>query len=387
MKPRSLPFLLGLLAAGAFTAAAAEPTVLFKQGDNDYGIYRMPGLVLTKSGTLIASAEGRKTLEMRWSQAAPFIRVSKDQGKTWSDAKPFASAPADAKQNPVLVDKGAAEPGQIGVHNLTAIADKDGGVHWLYTVEYSRVFYVKTDDNGENGSEPVEITAAFDAFKDEVDWKLIATGPGHGIQLKDGGRLVVPVWVSDGTEGIGLQAAASATIFSDDGGKTWRRGEIVAKHFTLEKTKTGTAVELPSEGAIAQAADGTVVLNIRNKALKGQRVQSTSKDGATGWSEAAFVEGLMEPICQGSLVSAGDAGLVFANPANMIMRKSLTARVSKDGGKTYPASFVIDDGVAGYSDLASDGSTVYAIYERGAAPSDRDPEGIAFTSFAIGDAK
>ena len=134
---------------------------------------------------------------------------------------------------------------------------------------------------------------------------------------------------------------------------------------------------------LLQAADGTVVLNIRNKALKGQRVQSTSKDGATGWSEAVFVEGLMEPICQGSLVSAGDAGLVFANPANMIMRKSLTARQSKDGGKTWTASHLIDDGVSGYSDLASDGKTVFVVYERGAAPSDRDPEAIAFTTFGV----
>ena len=319
---------------------------------------------------------------MRWSETRPFIRVSTDGGKSWSDAAQFADAPADAKPNPIFVEKGAAEAGQIGVHNLTGTADKDGGIHWLYAVDFHRVFYVKTDDKGSKSGDAVEITATFDKFKEEVDWKVIAPGPGHGIQLASG-RLVVPVWLSDGSEGIGLQAAAVSTIYSDDGGKTWERGEIVAKHFTLENTKTGTPIELPSEGAIAQAKDGTVVLNIRNKALKGNRAQATSADGATGWSEAVFVDGLMEPICQGSLTSAGDAGLVFANPANMIMRKSLTARLSTDGGKTWPASYVIDDGIAGYSDLASDGTTTWVVYERGAAPSDRDPEAIAFTSFGV----
>ena len=39
--------------------------------------------------------------------------------------------------------------------------------------------------------------------------------------------------------------------------------------------------------------------------------------------------------------------------------------------------------MSGYSDLASDGKTVYVVYERGAAPSDRDPEAIAFTTFGV----
>lgn len=380
---KHLPALLGLAAALCSSSLSAqEPTILFKQGDVGYGIYRAPGLVRAASGNLIAYAEGRKNAEMRWSETRAFIRVSTDGGKSWSDAKPFAQPPADAKQNPILLEKGAAEAGQIGVHNLSGTADKGGNIHWIYAVEFSRLFYVKTNDKGEPAGEAVEITKTFDEFKSEVEWKFAAPSPGHGIQLASG-RLVVPVWVSDGSEGIGLQAAAVSTVYSDDSGKTWKRGEIAAKHFTLEKTKTGTAVELPSEAAIAQAPDGGVVLNIRNKALKGQRAQSTSKDGATGWSEAVFVEGLMEPICQGSLTTVGTAGIVFANPANMIMRKSLTARLSSDGGKTYPKSHVIDEGVSGYSDLASDGKTVYAIYERGAAPSDRDPEAIAFTSFGV----
>lgn len=382
-----LPVLFGFLAAAAVSGAVAEePTILFQQGDNDFGIYRAPGLVQTSSGSLIVSAEGRKNPEMRWSETRPFIRVSTDGGKSWSDAEMIADAPEGAEQNSVLVESGAAEAGQIGVHNLTGTADKDGAVHWLYAVDFQKVYYVKTDDKGAKQGDAVDITATFEKFRDEVDWKVVAPGPGHGIQL-DSGRLVVPVWLSDGKEGIGLQAAAVSTIFSDDGGKTWDRGEIVAKHFTLENTKTGTPIELPSEGAIAQAADGTVILNIRNKALKGQRAQATSKDGATGWSEAGFVDGLMEPICQGSLTSVGDKGVVFANPANMIMRKSLTARLSTDGGKTYPASYVIDDGIAGYSDLASDGESVFVVYERGAAPSDRDPEAIAFTSFSAGELK
>ena len=389
----TLSLILGLTAAAlSFTAVpqahadADDPVEVFKQGEADYGIYRFPGIVRTKSGTLIVTAEGRKNPEMRWSETLPFLKVSKDGGKTWGDAVQIAEAPIDAEQNSILLDSGAAEDGVIGVHNVCPIADKDGGVHLIYTVEYSRAFYVKCDGNGENISDPVEITAAFDEFKSEVDWKLFTTGPSHGVQLESG-RLVVPVMVSIGDQGIGLQSAATSTITSDDGGKTWKRGEIVAADFPLEgKIKTGTLVEMPGEAALAINSNGEVVINIRNKALKGLRAQASSKDGATGWSEAVFVDGMLEPICQGSLVSA-DAGLVFVNPANMIMRKSLTARLSTDGGATYATKLVIDDGIAGYSDMAADGNTIHLVYESGANPQQTDPEAIVVRSFSATDIK
>ncbi|NNE90157.1 MAG: exo-alpha-sialidase [Verrucomicrobiales bacterium] len=373
-----------LFAVGNF-AHGQDPTPLFQAGDNDFGMYRFPGIVLTPSGNLIAFAEGRSDPNMRWSDVRPFIRVSTDQGKTWSDARQFADKPADAEQQKLLVERGVAEEGKIGVHNLTAIADKDGAVHWVYCVEYNRAFYVKTNDKGENATDPVEITDVFNKFKDEVDWKFFGVGPGHGVQLKDTGRLVYSCWISDGSQGVGLQNAAVSTIYSDDGGKTWNRGEIVAKQVGLN-TKTGTELEMPSEASIAQAKDGTVILNIRNKALKGQRAQSTGKDGATGWSEVAFVDGLLEPICQGSLTSGGDV-VIFANPNNMIMRKSLTAFVSSDNGATYPKKFVLEEGIAGYSDLATDGETVYVIYEKGALGSANDPEAVVFRAFKVSDAK
>ena len=384
-----LPIILAAAAAVVAVSpsyvSADDPVKIFEQGEGDFGIYRFPGVVRTKSGTLVVTAEGRKNPEMRWSETLPFLKVSKDGGKTWGEAVQIAEAPADAKQNPVLLESGAAEDGVIGVHNVTPIADKDGGVHILYTVEYSRCFYVKCDDNGENLTEPVEITATFDGFKEEVDWKLFTTGPSHGVQLESG-RLVAPVMVSIGDQGIGLQSAATATIFSDDGGKTWSRGEIVAADFPLDKIKTGTHIEMPGEAALAVNDKGEVVINIRNKALKGLRAQAVSKDGATGWSEAVFIDGMLEPICQGSLVAA-DGGLVFVNPANMIMRKSLTARLSTDGGATYAASLVVDDGIAGYSDLASDGKTVYVVYESGANPSQTDPEAIVIQTISVDDIK
>lgn len=379
------------LAAASSPTLHAEPTEgtdLFTQGDSDRPLYRYPALVRSKSGTLIAVAEGRKNKASGWDEVDIFMRTSKDAGKTWSDSTQITKAPADAKDNPVSLElKKPAHAGEIATHNPTLIADqKNGGVHLLYAVEYNRVFHMTADDNGGALSKPVEITKVFEEFKSEVDWKLIAVGPGTGTQLASG-RLVVPVWLSLGKIGIGFQPAATATIYSDDSGKSWKRGEIVAFDLDITTAKTGTKLEKPLEAAVAQAADGTVIINIRNKALKGMRAQASSKDGATGWSEATFVKGLLEPMCQGSLV-ATKAGLIFTNPANMIMRMKLTARLSTDNGATYESSQAIDSSIAGYSSLAAgEGDNVHILYERGANMSESEPEAITFRSFSTADFK
>ena len=66
--------------------------------------------------------------------------------------------------------------------------------------QYARCFYTRSDDDGKTFAKPREITAAFAAFRPEYDWQVLATGPGHGIQLKNN-RLLVPVWLSTGAVG------------------------------------------------------------------------------------------------------------------------------------------------------------------------------------------
>src|SRR5205085_3494114 len=132
------------------------------------------------------------------------------------------------------------------------IADGAGSVHLLFCVESMRCFYSRSTDDGRTWAAPREITAAFDAFRLEYAWKVLATGPGHGIQLKSG-RLVVPVWLSLGTGNNGHGDSVSATIYSDDGGKNWKPGEIAvpnAGEFTS-----------PNECCVAELPDGTVLMN------------------------------------------------------------------------------------------------------------------------------
>src|SRR4051812_27531628 len=102
--------------------------------------------------------------------------------------------------------------------------------------------------HGRGGRGPARGRRA-EAVQEEYAWQAFGTGPAHGIQLRSG-RLVVPVWLSKGTGGNAHRPSVVSTIYSDDAGKTWKRGEIVANE-TDPLTN-------PNESVLAQLADGRV---------------------------------------------------------------------------------------------------------------------------------
>jgi Neuraminidase (sialidase) len=346
------------LLLGAAPATAAEPelqkTDLFRAGEGGYVVYRIPGLVATKTGTLLAYCEARKDGVADWGRIDVLLRRSTDGGATWSEPRRMAELPPAWEKIPEV-----REAGGITVNNPLAIADETTGVvHFLYCVEYARCFYVRSDDDGVTFSKPVEITATFKRFRPEYDWKVIATGPGHGIRLQNG-RLLVPVWLSTSAKGP-HHPSCVATVYSDDGGKTWERGEIVVRPPALAD---------PSEAAVAELSDGRVMLNIRHEGAQ-RRAVSVSPDGATGWSEPRLDEALPDPVCMASMAQSA-RGLLFCNLDNGAdrERKNLTLKLSRDAGRTWNVLRRIEPARSGYSDLAvgSDG-TVYCLYERGKGP-------------------
>jgi sialidase-1 len=261
-----------------------------------------------------------------------------------------------------------------------AIVDRQTGtVHFLYCIEYERCFSMRSDDDGRTFSAPVEMTATFEEFRRGYPWTVLAVGPGHGIQLKNG-RLVVPVWISTGTGGNAHRPSVTSVIFSDDHGRSWRRGEI-AVWDTPE-------VINPNETVAIQLADGRVMLNVRNEAKANRRVVVTSPDGATAWSPPSFDQALYEPICMASLErlsptpSSDRNRIIFANPHNLSCgngkeipgqkrdRKNLSIKLSYDEGETWPVNRSLEPGPSAYSDLAvlPDG-TMLCHYGRGGTES------------------
>jgi len=254
-------------------------------------------------------------------------------------------------------------------------------VHALFCHDYRRIFHMRSEDDGATFSSPVEITPALEDFRSDYPWKVIATGPAHGTQLRTG-RFIVPVWMSDGSgkemgKGkLGHRPSIVSLIYSDDRGLSWHRGEIVCR--------TDARFRYPSETVMVELADGRVLFNIRSESKENRRLVSISRDGVGGWSEPRFDRALLEPVCMASLLrlswpdGSQRSRILFANPDNLENelikpggnlahdRKRLSAKLSDDECQTWPVSKVLEEGPSGYSDLAmlADG-TVLCLYECG----------------------
>lgn len=382
MAARWLLAAWGLLQVACFvgrqtqSAGFLEKINLWEAETGGYAHYRIPAIVATPQGTLLAFCEARKGTRGDWGTIDIQMRRSPNGGKTWDDPRIIGRVAGEIKKNPVALAQDLAQPGEITYNNPVPIVDRQtGAVHFLFCVEYARAFYMRSDDGGQTFSQPAEITSTFEKFRPEYDWKVIATGPGHGVQL-DNGRLIVPVWMSTGTGGHAHRPSAVSVIYSDDHGKAWERGEIVARDPEPKN---------PSETVAIQLVDGRVMLNIRNESPEHRRAVSYSSDGATGWTKPVFHEQLIEPVCMASLIRLSKQPesdrnrILFANPHGTepqnperpegnYRRQNVSVKLSYDEGQTWPVTKELEPGLSGYSDLAvgPDG-TIYCLYEEGAA--------------------
>ena len=345
---------------------------IFEAEKGGYAHYRVPAIVVSPAGTVMVVTEARASERGDWGLQDILMVRSKDGGSTWDEPRKIVAVEGEPEQNEAALAQGLAEPGVTTYNNIVPIVDaEENVVHFLFCSAYKRAYYMRSADDGETFSEPVDITETFERFRDEYDWKVIATGPGHGIRHSNG-RLIVPVWLSDGTAGHAHRPSIVSTIYSDNGGATWERGDVVVRHPDLKN---------PSETLAVELSDGSVMLNIRHESPNHRRAVTVSPDGAAGWSELRFDEALFEPICMASLLRVGGA-LVFANPDSKEprdpenpdgnwKRHNLTVRLSEDEGATWPYERVIEPDVSGYSDLAAGpNGTIYLVYEDG-TPTDR----------------
>jgi len=248
----------------------------------------------------------------------------------------------------------------------------------VFCLEYQRCFYQRSDDDGLSWSQPVEITKTFGKFRAAYDWKVLATGPNHSIELHTG-RLIVPVWLSTGTGGGAHRPSVTATIYSDDQGRSWHAGEI-AVPCTEDWIN-------PNETVAVELADGRVMLNVRNESKAHRRLVTVSPDGATGWSQPRFDEALLEPICMGAIVrystarTGGRNSILFSNPDNLSRadgkekpgvsrdRKNVSVKLSYDEGQTWAINKTIEAGWSAYSDLAvTKSGAILCFYGRSVKP-------------------
>jgi sialidase-1 len=326
-------------ATADFLPAPLPLLTLYRSGTDGYHTYRIPALLTTKKGTMLAFCEGRKNSRHDAGNIDLLVKRSEDGGKTWSPQQVVWDDAGNTCGNPAPVQD--RETGTIFLLSTWNLGhDHEGEIINGHSKDTRRIFIMKSTDDGNTWSKAKDITKT----TKQPDWTWYATGPGSGIQMVAGphkGRLIIPC------DHVEKQSKKyfSHIIYSDDHGKTWKIGG---------RTPTGNA----NECMVAELPGGKLMLNMRNAdRSKRSRAVSTSTDGGMTWSALRRDPILIEPICQAGFISyaPGDKAkgnwLLFSNPASRKGRVRMTVRLSKDGGKTWPSSKLLHAGPSAYSDL------------------------------------
>ncbi|WP_435971804.1 exo-alpha-sialidase [Streptomyces sp. Qhu_M48] len=345
-------------AAGTASVPTQVLTTLFKAREN-YFCTRIPAVVTTPTGVVLAFAEGRTRLDTTGCNDVGdndiVLKRSLDGGRTWEQGPRVVVGAGDvlAHGNPAPVvdaatgritllysssdwNRDAAAPSRKGFpRTVHAVHSTDGGATWSSSVALPQL--------------------------KPAGWNWVSTGPGHGIQLDRGphqGRLIVP---GDHTAG-GDTTAGAQLYYSDDGGLSWSLGAT-----TDPVSKTGA---FPGELTVAQTTDGAVYVNARNseptRCLTNEhRLGTTSADGGASFA-APFtpVANLDTSPTFGSLLRlhAEDRDgkpdqLLYSGPSRLGPsaledRRELAVRSSYDEGRTWKTvGTLVSAARTGYSDL------------------------------------
>ncbi|MBR2988333.1 MAG: exo-alpha-sialidase [Clostridia bacterium] len=298
--------------------------MILEKPDKDYSFYRIPGLVATAKGTLLAYYECRSSLS-DWAKIDIKINRSTDGGKTWETAH-IERGEGNTLNNPVMIVDGET-------------------VYFLYCKNYERVYLLKSTNDGLSFGEKSEISAVFDGLGEY--YSVVALGPGHGIKFGD--KLILPVWFAQNPhDSKAHHPSKVATIYMQNG--EWETGEIISGEMPD-----------PSESSLAVAGD-RVCIAMRHEDGVRRVAISYSNDGISGWTKPRFTD-IPDPICQGSMINHGNS-IYHINCADEKQRINLTVkRVDKD---FCVLSKTLIDEVGGYADMAVIDDELCVLYERDA---------------------
>ena len=149
-------------------AAPLSQMEVFRSGEGWYHTYRIPALVVSAKGTLLAFCEGRKNGGGDAGKIDLLLRRSFDNGKTWGAVQTVAEMGEDTIGNPApVVDRKSGAVILVMTHNPGNISERQiengGGAR--------TVWITRSKDDGATWSKPEEITR--DVKK--PDWTWYAT--------------------------------------------------------------------------------------------------------------------------------------------------------------------------------------------------------------------
>lgn len=310
--------------------------------------YRIPTMIASRRGTLLAFAERRNGLEDH-SQNDIVLKKSFDQGRSWSTLQVVADFGQNSLTDPMAVSLRSGRillifaeyPAGIHTRNFAGTQIADNGYDGPRN---TRSYLIYSDDDGVSWSAPRDITRSI-----RPSDRIAVGHPGIGIQLERGphrGRVVLPLYH---TKKLANEETiwTNAVAWSDDEGESWQLSPDIP-----EKEQVGHG----NEAQVVERTDGSLLFIARNQGGF-HRKKSVSTDGGFSWTNIRLDFGLPGNPCQGSLLryswpEAGENLVLFAAPAYKYARQQGTLRISTDDGASWSFSRQLTPGFFGYSALA-----------------------------------
>lgn len=331
-------------------------------GDDGSAAFRIPGLVTTARGTLLAVYDVRYNNSKDLQEHIDIgLSRSVDGGRTWQRMRlPLCFGCSDglpAAQN------GAGDPAILydpvkrrawvvaawchGMGNRMAWHSSMSGMEPAVTGQLVMAY---SDDDGKTWSEPINVTRQVK----RPEWNFLLQGPGRGIAMKNGTIVFAAQYID------AERMPHACILYSDDHGRSWRLHEGARSNTT--------------EAQVAERPSGDLMLNMRDNRGGSRAVSVTSDMGRTWTEHPSSRKALREPVCMASLISvaaddniSGRDILLFSNPDCDNARRDITVKISFDGGATWPEEnkVLLDAGDGwGYSCLTMiDNRTVGILYE------------------------
>ena len=362
--PRAFRLCLVLLLLSPVSAFAGDPEIVdvFVPKTDGFKSIRIPAVVVTGKGTLLAFAEGRAA-DADQARNKIILKRGTEGGKSWGKVAVIAEDGAKSLNNPcVVVERHNGRvllmyqsyPAGVGEWSGKLRQGHDGAMivrNWLIT----------SDDDGVTWSRPRDVTRQTKRARGPT---TVASGPGLGIQLRHGkhaGRILIPF--NEGPPNLWNVFA----VYSDDRGKTWTIGAIAPGG--LIDTGKGKMTSTVNEAQLVELKDGSIRLSARRWAGKAVRKTCVSDDGGATWSKVEDVPELADPSCMASILrytdpaDGGQSRILFSGPQST-KRANGTIFLSYDEGKTWPVRRVLCKGRFAYSCLTAlpDG-TIGCLYE------------------------
>jgi sialidase-1 len=328
---------------------------LRKAGDDGVNTYRIPGIVTTDKGTLIAVYDVRYTTSRDLPGNIDVgANRSTDGGKTWEKMKIIMDMGAPHENNGVGDPCILFDPvtKKIWVAALWSKGNRSiaGSGPGLTPDETGQFVVSSSSDDGLTWSEPFSITPQ---VKDPK-WKIFFQGPGNGTVMKDG-TLVFPAqyWDENGVP-------HGTIVYSADHGTSWKSGKSAKSNTT--------------ESQVVETTPGTLMLNMRDNRGSFRSVATTTDFGKNWTEHATSYNALQDPVCMGSLIKepvevkgVKKEVLFFSNPNTSSGRNNITIKASLDLGETWDPinQLLVDERECyGYSSLTKiDDQTIGILYE------------------------